>query len=734
MKPNDRLGNSPSEFLATLDPQNTTEEQVPIFDLELDDEQLVRICANQLQADIDYWEKAPFLLTRTDKENIAYLLGDQKDGKVGNPNTETPYVDNRLFSSVRAILAYATGQPAKPELLPSKTDDKYKHIARQTEAGLYQHVLDHDVNSYMRLATKNLLHRKRGYLKLRYDDDYGAFGDICTENIDPSDVVIARSARFRNNPERIYHRQKKTIQHLVEHYPDKKDEIYSHYGIRRGVASQTSRLITYWECWFTYFDQNNEEAEGVCWFIPNSTIVLGKMKNPNWIYKGSTKNQKIINMTSRPPKPFITLNYWNSGRSYIDETCLFDQARPLQDILNKRGRQIVENADYANPRLLANGTLWDEGDAKKFINKSAKTIGLLNQMSPEANINDAVKVIEPSNLPSYVLEDKFDARSEIDNMMGTPVQFQGQPSRSKNPTLGQDMLVKNQASALQDDLVVAINQAWRDYYILLIQMMNTYLPDDYYVMVRGKDGEYTHIMLNQDSLDTNVRVTVTVDSTLPLDKMSQRATAIQLAQINRIDDLSLFELLGMPDPEKLAERKLRWEIDRYTYMQSVEQKLMSNEAEADIQLLVANKEPEERDDYNEDYLNHFNLFITTNRFMRLPLDVKQRLVAYLHKVADKAALTEGLRDSMLNPAGIIDRPPIFPLPKREIQYRMIGQMGPQDTANIAGGESALAVPVTQAQQAQNQAAGGANPQPGQGSPPAPKGQPSPPRMQNPSQF
>lgn len=710
-------GNDIGTYSKQLDPQNVTDTEVQLFDLDLEDDQLIKICSNQLEDDISHWEKEPWLLSQTDKENIAYMIGVQKDGTVANPNTQTPYVDNRLFASVRAMLAYATGQPAKPELLPSKTDAKYQHIARQTGMGLYQHVLDHNVNDDFRLATKNLISRKRGCIKLRFDEDYGPFGDIRTENVDPADVVVGRFSKYGQNPERIYHKQKASIQALADKFPDQKDVIFAYYGFKRGVYSQTSRIVTYWECWFSYYDPNDGKCEGLCWFIPNSDIILGKMKNPNWIYKGSKKQQKITNMTNAPIKPFVWLNYWNTGRSFIDETCLFDQGRPLQDILNKRGRQIVENADYANPRVLANGSLWDEGDAKKFVNKSPKTIGLLNNMTPDANINNAVMVIQPSQLPSFVMEDKLDARNELDTMMGTPSQFRGsQSSSAANPTLGQDILIKNQAGALQDDLVGVVNNSWETYYTYLLQMMNTYLDDDYFVMSKGQDGEYNHIMLNSDTIDTNVRVTITVDSTLPLDKQSQRATAMQLAQMNRIDDLSLFEILGMPDPEKLTERKLRWEIDRFTYMSSIEQQLMSNEAESDLTLIINGKVPEERDDYDEDYLNHFNLFITSNRFHKLPPATQQKLINFLHGVANKAALTEGLKDSMLNPAGILDTPPLPPLPKKTIQIK--GMLDPQDSAQEAGIQ-----PPPQAA-----------PVPGQGSAPKQPGQPSPPAITTPSQF
>ena len=722
MNPNEHS----SSFSNSLDPQMSVNEPYEIFNLTLGDEFLIRNVVNSLDKDVNHWEQVPWQLKTTDVENINYILGDQINSSLVLPH-QTRYIDNRLFSSVRAILSYATGETAKPEILPSKTDDRYQHIANNMEMTLYQHALDHNVNMYMRLAMRNLITRKRGVLKLRYDEDYGPYGDICTENVDPADIVIDRFAKFNHDPNRIYQRMRCTIEELCDKFPDKQTEILAFFSIIRQTNSQMTRMITYWECWFTYHEAG-KKCQGVCWFLPDSDCILGKMQNPNWIYKGSDKQQRIKNMSYEPIKPYVWLNYWNTGRSYIDETCLLDQAIPLQDILNKRGKQIVENADYANPRTLIDKRVMEESDAKKFVNKSAKTIGMVDTTDTGNDISKAILTIPSTMLPSYVLEDKLDARAEIDEMMGTPTQFRGTNTQgTKNPTLGQDLLVKNQASALQDDLVEVSTLAWEKYYGKLLQMMKVFLPNDYWVMTKGTDGEYTMITLNDDNIDTNVRLTIQADSTLPLDKVSQRALAIQLAQMpGRIDDLSLFKMLGLPDAEGLAERVQRFNIDRYTYMQSIEQKMYDSQAETDLTLIIAGQTPDDRDDYSVDYLNHWNLFIASNRFQKLSTGIQQDLVAFLQKVANKAATTQALQDSMLNPAGIIDRPPLPPLPKKTENIRIMGQTDPATATQIATGGSAQ--PLEQTPQ---NGPPGAGPAPG-AAPPAGSSQPSPPKVQPPA--
>lgn len=633
------------------DPLTVINEDYELFDLTLDDTQLVNMVVRDLDKDVSHWNKAPWKLKETDDKNIAYYLGDQVDSSQLPTQHSIPYIDNRLFASVRAIVAYVFGQPAKPDITPSKGDDKYIRIANQLEMGLYQHAVNHDVNAKFRLAGKNLVIRKRGCIKLRFDKDAGAFGDVITENIDPSDIVIDRFAKNGQDPNRIYQRLSCTIEELCAKYPEKQQEIYNVYGIKRGVYTQLSRMVTYYECWFSYWDKMKKQ-QGVCWFIPNSECILGKMENPNWIYKGSEKQQKIANLTDEPIKPYIWFNYINTGRSFIDETCLFDQALPQQDLLNKRGRQIWENADYANPRVLVNGSLMDQEDANKFINKHPKTIGLLNKMDPEANINNAVTTISAEMLPQYVVTTLYDSRNEIDTMMGTPSVFRGEQPQNQSKTLGQDLLMKQQAGALQDDIVLIVSEAWAKYYKYLTQMMKVYCSDDYWIMTRGNSGEYMSIMLNSDTIDTNVKVGVQTDSTLPLDKEGRKQVALALAKGGLIDPLTLFRDLGLPDAEERAERLQKFQLDKIGYTESVEQQLYNDEAEADITLLINKKEPEERDNYNEKYLNYYNGVIASNRFQKLPMDVQSRLVEFLHIIADKAATSEGFASAMLNPAGM----------------------------------------------------------------------------------
>lgn len=681
------------------------DEQYEVFNLSMPDDRLQKLLIDSLDKDVSHWNRAPWKLQDADIENTKFFLGDQLENnqlmRSQMPGNDE-YIDNRLFDSIRAILSYATGQLAMPEITPSNSDDQYLKMARSIQMALYQHSLNEQTDQKFRAALLNLLLRKRAYIKLRYDPNEGLYGDVVSEVCNPEDIIIDREAKYGQNPNRIYHRVRKTIDEWCAENPKKANEIYRLFNFKRGTLNQLSRIVNGFECWFTYRDAKGIPREGVSWFFHDpAPLILDKMPNPNWVYTGNDLKDKQANVLFTPPKPFINFNYLNLGHSYIDETTLFEQAKPLQKILNKRLAQVQENAALTNGRWVMSKKAVNEEDGKKFVNRGAKTVLLVNS----EDVGKAVQNMAPQVMPAQVVETIMDMRNEIDVIMGTPSIFKGANPANKD-TLGRDMMLKQQAGMLQDDLVRCVQYAYQNYYQVKLQMFRTYFTEDYWFSVKGGDGKYDFVMLNGDTIDANVRIGVEVDSTLPLDKAAIRQTAKELLQANKIDYLTAMEDMGLPDPDIRTERFLRSQIDMYTYMQSVETQLDSNEAEVDIMMLKANKTPQERDDYDENYLNYFNNYLTKNEFRMLQPQIQQRLTVFLQEVTQRAQRTAQLGESMLNEAGIINRPPIMPLPKRTENIRLNAMLDPQDSHNLAQGEAQLAVPASQLEQAQDPNQGG----------------------------
>lgn len=646
------------------------------FAESMPDDVLDKMLIKSLDENVTYWNNAPWNLKKTDTENTKFFLGDQTDRKElfreGLSGT-----DNRLFTSTRAILSYATGQLAKPSVSPSRSDQQYVRMAKTMQTALYQHAKEEHVDIKMRAAVTNLVVRKRAFLKLRYDPTLGAYGDIVTEVCNPEDIIIDRNAGFMDNPNVIYHRLRCSVEELMLKFPKKAARIRTEFGIKKGTWSQMSRFVTYFEAWYSYFDKKGVPREAVCWFLPQFHLILDKMPNPNWIYTGDDARDKQTNVLFMPPKPFIWFNYLNMGHSFIDETSLFEQAKPLQEMLNRRNRQFNANVDFMNGRYVGSKKAFSEEDGYKFVNRGARTMALVDA----EDVGKAVNVLTPTTVSPQVFQSVQDFRNEIDGVMGTPSIFKGGQPQSQD-TLGRDQLLKGQAGMLQDDLVRAVTVGSERYYQVLCQMMRVYYTDDYWFSVKGGDGKQDFIMLNGDSLDANVRITVETDSTLPIDKESIRATSIELSKNKLIDPLTLFEDLGLSNPELRAERLMKMQMQPFVYMESVMADEDNAEAELDIQLVIADKSPQERDAYDEHYLSYFNNFMTLNRFAMLPQEAKQRLVAFLSLVQHQASQTATLQETMPDSAGMLDAPAIYP-PKTSV--RLMGTVDANQASALASG-------------------------------------------------
>jgi len=635
----------------TFSETSPASEEYELFDLSLTDDKLTKMLVKSLKDNVDHWNTEPFIFDKTDQDNLRYLLGEQLD-RTFLRDGEQPVIDNRMFTSTRAVLAYVNARVATPEVAPSGSDKQHIKFAQDFKSAMYQHGVDNKLDRKAKAATKNLVVRKRGFLKVYFDPNKGPYGDICVESIDPADVIVDRYATYLGEPNVIYHKQRGTIEELVAKFPKKKDAIYKAFDIKRGTFSQVTRQVTHYETWFTYYDKDHVRREGLCWFLPEGHVILGKMQNPNWIYTGDDAEDRLMNFTHAPIKPFIAFNYLNNGKSYLDETSLFDQARPQQTGLNRRLSQISSNADYVNGRWVADSSAVNEEDAAKFINKNPKTIMLVNAKEKGMAVKDAVQVYDPQQMPQWFTETVFDHRNEIDTIMGTPNVFRG--DESSNRTLGQDTQVIQQAGALQDDLATAVDDAMGDYYKKLAQMMKVYYTEDHWIDVKGDDGKYDHVMLNGSTME-RVKVSVESGSTLPSNKQEMRNTVIEAAKLDRIDNLSFWEALiynKLPDPEVIVERKIKELNDPATYLSDVEQEAFNRDADIDLTLLQADKVPPERDDYPQGYLEHINRFIMTNKFAQLDPEAQARIKQFLAEVGVKALRTLELGETQEDDAAL----------------------------------------------------------------------------------
>lgn len=620
---------------------NQSSDETSVFALPLEDDTLLTLLKKPVKESEAYWDST-FGLAKVRKDNMnLWLPNHWKDKDVYDYQEDYLYQDNRIFTSVETICSVVNARIAQPEVIPAQEGIISEQVAKDLQKVLFAWAEKHRVADLFRIATRNLLLKRAGYLKLRFDPNVGEHGEIIPEFLPPEDLVVDQDARYGDIPR--FEAQKirnKTGEELLAMFPDSKDKIYKMLGVNRVNSkgdpvvyrSQLGKKNTIWEAWFRYYDEEKKTYAGGLAFCNESFgVVLSKDKNPNWNYQEETKGS-VSNLLDFPSPPIFPVNYLNDGTSYIDLTSMVEQAAPLQRILDRRGFQIMENAEQAGSGLIFNTLMITKEDIARLTGSPDERIGV------KGDVNKAATRIAPPPLPNYVIEDKNDARSEIDNIFATHDISRGE--QSNNKTLGQDQIQQGQDYTRMDDIARAIERTAANFYRYVVQMMKVYYTEDHWFKATGEDGQFDFVVMKSDMIEDGIDVKVEAGSTLPVNKKSQVDFVIQLAPLGLIDPLSLYEVGAggtMPSPKKMLERYLLFKTDPASFLGKAKEDDFDRYAFMDIQILNSGEMPKIRDEISPEYLKFMNNYMTSGEFDKQPDLVKQMYVEWMGICQEQAA-------------------------------------------------------------------------------------------------
>lgn len=616
----------------------TDSEEPVIFDLNIEDKDILKLIRKPIEDSESYWENE-FGLRAVREANVdLWLPNHWKNKDVYDYQEEYLYQDNRIFTSVETICSVVNSRIAQPEVMPGQPTPLSRQMAMDTQKAIFAHSEKYQVADIFRIGTRNLLLKRISWIKLRFDPAVGEFGDIVPEHILPEDMVVDKDAKWNDSPRFIAQKIKnKTGEDLIAMFGNEsKQKIYALLGVERrdskgdlvAYKTQLGQKRNLWEVWFKYYDAEKEMyGSGVAWVDTNYQHVLGKMRNPNWNYDDENLEGYASNFLDTPEPPFYQSNYLNDGSSYIDLTSMVEQAAALQKILDRRGFQIMENADQAGSGLIFNTQMIGKDDIAKLTGSPDERIGV------KGDVNKAVMRVAPPPLPSYVIQDKQDARMEIDNIFATHDISRGETSANK--TLGQDKMQQAQDYTRMDDIARAIERQAHKYYRGLAQMMKVHYTEEHWFWANGEDGQLDHVMMKNDMIQDGSDITVTAGSTLPPDKKSQMDFASVLAPLGMIDPLSLYEVGSggmLPSPKKMMERLVKWKTDPLSFSNDLLTDEIDRGAVADIQILLRMQKPQPRGEISPEYLEFMNKYMTASgEFMKQPDEVKANFADWMRE-------------------------------------------------------------------------------------------------------
>lgn len=618
--------------------------------LDLEDEDVARIIGNRVSTSESFWNKE-LDLDNVRKENESYYLGRNV-----NPDDyhdfQVPYNNNRTLVAVESLIPMALSKPAQPLVTPANESDASYELAQNfQDVLLYKAEQEWYLKLKQHMVARHLLAGNRvAYMKYRWNENIGEtlddgemYGDIEIYVPRPSRVVLSEAANNKDEIPLIAEYMQATVEELGHMFPNKKDALFQELGIARGTNSQLAQMKGYIEIWFSYFDKKGNKKEAVGWKLNNT--LLGAIKNPHWNYEETEKGDKgktqRNNFLPAPVKPYAIFNHLNLGRFLIDDTSLIEQARPMQDIANKRGRQIVENADQANAGTIWNSEMIDESTVAQLIGDPGE------KAMVDGDVNKAAARLPQNLLPNYVLQDKNESLSEIDNIFGAHAPIRGEGDVA--PTLGQEVLSQRSDISRTQTLALSIEEGMDRLYKGVAQMFKVFYDEPQMIKYTGNDGKSNFVEFSSKAMEDGMKIRVKSGSVLPDDPVAKEAQTLKALPI--LDPLSIAEGLNKEDPKEFAKRILFYRLFPDRYINEILQEDPAGmqadpSALQEIEFINRGDEVPPQEAPTKMHLATHNQYMNSPQFKELDPQIKQMHVAHVKAEIDnsKRALGQSVDD------------------------------------------------------------------------------------------
>ncbi|KKN56846.1 hypothetical protein LCGC14_0568280 [marine sediment metagenome] len=470
------------------------------------------------------------------KRNERYFLGNQLDRKrLGRYRAHI--VLNKVFQSLETVIPRATRKlPAPMVSLPQTDDEEKEKDSRKYSENLEKIMLSIATGMQIPQILKQFLRFHElfylGVLKFGYDKEEG----IWVKNIRAQRILIPPY----DDDYYVIEYHENTLGELKARFPKKAKEI-EELVVTKG---QKKNAVT--GSRIGYYEITTDEFK--FWKVNN--LVLKKVKNPHWDEKNSKKNH-----WKTPKKDYIFSDLWTLGVTSYSLTTLVDQMITLQDSINKRKRQISDNADHANGQIVVYG---NSGFTKKEAAALEENRKRANSVTyTKDGAQGGVQNFQGQQLQPYVMEDMLHTIAEVDNVFGTHSTTRGEKTPGEE-TFGGRQLLKESDQERIEELAQMLERVMEKVYNAFAQMIRVHFKKKEYISFLGTDGTATQIPVDKAVVRDGTAVDVRQGSSLTKDKVALSQEAIVLWQQKAIDPITLFERLGDPTPFRTAERLVKW--------------------------------------------------------------------------------------------------------------------------------------------------------------------------------
>jgi len=342
---------------------------------------------------------------------------------------------NRIFIDAEAVINSLIARPPKPNFLPGRTTPESKDLAELQEKYFLRKYDDLNVKEVFRKGMRNLYLSRLVVLKPFWNKKTN---DFDVKSLDPRRVRFGKKASNEVESEFAIEEIDDTLENVINRFPDKKEAILKKVGISEDQIAIQNPEETYKEAWI----QDRL-------IIKFEDIILSRGRNPYWDWDGvmitkeeglklakdetTPKERKEILGTARdagrnaknedgsenteleahffnhfdmPRKPYIFATVLSNLDRPIGRTDFISQAIPLQESLDRKKRQIDDNAQIINGMIKVDSGVMTKKDAQSL---RWETSGIIWGKGVATGVTREMG----QALPNFIMEDMKDSREEI---------------------------------------------------------------------------------------------------------------------------------------------------------------------------------------------------------------------------------------------------------------------------------------------------------------------------------
>lgn len=588
-----------------------------LFNIGASDHEITSVLRKRISESENFYASDPaYKLETTRKNNKQMLYGDHY--KAGTYPTlrdsSVKYQEPQTYAAIQTIISYATARIHEVEARPWNDSVAGRMIARDFAKFCEAHGNEHDLKGKIERMLYDLMQKRVGAIKLVVDTEYrGGLGEICPRHINPENLIFDHTTDLDGNPGFIAEKiETKTVQDLIAMYPKKKQEILEVMGFKQGTSKQLATKASYFEVWMTGASKDGKPEEQLVIFMGG--LVLLKTRNPHWLY--DVEEEIISNHLPMPPKPYITINMFNDGTNKLDQTSLIELVAPMQHALNRMKRSIHEAAHRYGGLNVFSGEAVDKEDVEDLAFDGDESI-----VVDAEDVTKAVNKISPDFLPQWIQNEAIDVRNTIHAIIGTPPNMRGDESDTE--TLGEAIMQRDQAEGRLEPLMRAMDNFSNKYYAMLYHLMKVYYTKEHWQAIAGEDGTFDYVMMSRDRLADGMDVYVKGGSNRPQDEQFMANIAVKLASMDRIDSMTLYEMLKLPKASEMYQRLVKSQLDPTLLTKDIQQEDGDRTAYMDFETIKAGEFTPPRKDPEVGHIDTHREQMMSDEFQELPAEVQQ---------------------------------------------------------------------------------------------------------------